>query len=318
MSRHLDYRGRREFLRALTGAAALAVPRMAWAQLPQQAQQPQQLRRGPASTKLTETITLIAGAGNNVIALSAGDGSLLVDAGDTAHAGDVLTLAGKVGTVFNTHYHLESTGANEAMAGAGAKILAHLNTKLWMTQEIVRDWEGGKVYPPRAKAALPVEAFRASAGEMTFGGEPIEYGLLPQAHTDGDIFVHFKRANVLAVGDIVQPGRLPALDWFCGGWIGGMQNAQKALLDRADDRTKIVPATGPVMTRADLQANHATITKIREKLVSLMKKGQGAQNMIDAHAVDEFKDVMPGDAATFLYCAYRGLWAHARELGGIV
>ena len=49
-----------------------------------------------------------------------------------------------------------------------------------------------------------------------------------------------------------------------------------------------------------------------------MKKGQGAQNMIDAKAVDEFKDVMPGDAATFLYVAYRGLWAHARELGGIV
>jgi hypothetical protein len=72
------------------------------------------------------------------------------------------------------------------------------------------------------------------------------------------------------------------------------------------------------MTKADLQAHHATIVRIREKLVSLMKKGQGAQNMIDAKAVDEFTDVMPGDAATFLYVAYRGLWAHARELGGIV
>jgi hypothetical protein len=62
--------------------------------------------------------------------------------------------------------------------------------------------------------------------------------------------------------------------------------------------------------------------KIREKLVGLLKKGQGAQNMIDAKAADEFKvefkDMTPGDAATFLYCAYRGLWAHARELGGIV
>lgn len=306
MKRHLEHRGRREFLRALMGTAALALPRTGWAQ------------QGPAATKLTGTVTLITGAGNNVIALAADSGSLLIDAGDAAHAAEVLKLAGKVGTVFNTHYHLESTGGNDAMAKAGAKIVAHLNTKLWMTQEIIRDWEGGKVYPPRAKAALPVEAFRASSGEMTFGGEPIEYGLLPQAHTDGDVFVHFKKANVLAVGDIVQPGRLPALDWFCGGWIGGMQNAQKALLDRADDQTKIVPATGPVMTRADLQASYATIVRIREKLVGLVKKGQGAQNMIDAKAVDEFKDVMPGDAATFLYVAYRGLWAHARELGGIV
>lgn len=312
MSRHLDHRGRREFLRALTGAAALALPRTGWAL--QGPQGPQ----GPAATKLTETVTLITGAGNNVIALAADNGSLLIDAGDAAHAAGVLKLAGKVGTVFNTHYHLESTGGNDAMAGAGAKIVAHLNTKLWMTQEIIRDWEGGKVYPPRAKAALPGDAFRASSGEMTFGGEPIEYGLLPQAHTDGDVFVHFKKANVLAVGDIVQPGRLPALDWFCGGWIGGMQNAQKALLDRADDQTKIVPAIGPVMTKTDLQANHAAIVRIREKLVGLLKKGQGAQNMIDGKAVDEFKDMMPGDAATFLYVAYRGLWAHARELGGIV
>ena len=298
--------GRRDFLRALAGTAALACPRNAWAQA------------GTSATKLTDRITLITGAGNNVIALAGDGGSLLVDAGDAAHAAEVLKLAGKVSTVFNTHYHLESTGGNDAIARAGAKIVSHLNTKLWMTQEIIRDWEDGRIYPPRAKDALPTETFRAASGELTFGGEPIEYGLLPQAHTDGDLFVHFTNANVLAVGDAVQPGRLPALDWFCGGWIGGMQNAQKALLDRANDQTKIVPAMGPVMTRAELQASYATITKIREKLVGLMKKGQGAQNMIDAHAVDEFKDVMPGDASTFLYVAYRGLWAHARELGGIV
>jgi glyoxylase-like metal-dependent hydrolase (beta-lactamase superfamily II) len=313
MRRHLEHPGRRAFLQALAGALGtipLALPRTTLAQA------------GPAATRLGERMILITGAGNNVLALAGNNDSLLVDAGDAAHATNVkeilLKLTGKVSTVINTHYHLESTGGNDAMAGAGAKIAAHLNTQLWMTQEIIRDWEHGHVYPPRAKAALPTETFHATSGEMTFAGERIEYGLLTQAHTDGDLFVHFRNANVLAVGDAVQPGRLPALDWFCGGWIGGMQNAQKALLDRADDQTKIVAATGPVMTKADLQASHATIVKIREKLVGLLKKGQGAQNMIDAKAVDEFKDVMPGDAATFLYCAYRGLWAHARELGGIV
>jgi glyoxylase-like metal-dependent hydrolase (beta-lactamase superfamily II) len=308
MRRHPEP-GRREFLQALAAAVwamPLGLPRTIAAQA------------GPAATRLGDRITLITGAGNNVIALADDNGSLLVDAGDAAHAPAVLKLVGRVSTVFNTHYHLESTGGNDAMAAAGATIAAHLNTKLWMTQEIIRDWESGKVYPPRAKAALPTETFRATSGEMTFAGERVEYGLLTQAHTDGDLFVHFKNANVLAVGDAVQPGRLPTLDWFCGGWIGGMQNAQKALLDRADDQTKIVAATGAVMSKADLQASHATIVKIREKLVGLLKKGQGAQNMIDARAADEFKDTMPGDAATFLYEAYRGLWAHARELGGIV
>ena len=297
--------GRREFLQALA-AAAVALPR------------PTEAQTRPSTTKLTDTVTLITGAANNVLALAGDGGSLLVDAGDPAHAADVMTLAGKVSRVFNTHYHLESTGGNDVMAQAGATIVAHMNTRLWMTQQIIRDWEDGKVYPPRAKVALPTEAFRAATGEMMFGGERVEYGLLTQAHTDGDIFVHFRNANVLAVGDVVQPGRLPTLDWFCGGWIGGMHNAQKALLDRADDQTKIVPASGPVMTKADLQASYATIGKIREKLVALVKKGQGAQNLIDTGAVDEFKDVMRGDAATFLYTAYRGLWAHARELGGVV
>jgi glyoxylase-like metal-dependent hydrolase (beta-lactamase superfamily II) len=315
MRRDPAHPGRREFLQTLAGALGtmpFALPRTTRAQTGPVA---------PSTTSLGERITLITGAGNNVIALAGANGSLLVDAGDAVHGSALLKdvlKRGNVSTVFNTHYHLESTGGNDAMAAAGAKIVAHLNSKLWMTQEIIRDWEGGKVYPPRAKAALPTETFRAASGEMTLGGERIEYGLLTQAHTDGDLFVHFRNANVLAVGDAVQPGRLPTLDWFCGGWIGGMQNAQKALLDRADDQTKIVPASGPVMTKADLQASYATIVRIREKLVTLMKKGQGAQNMIDAGAVDEFKDVMAGDAATFLYVAYRGLWAHARELGGIV
>ena len=302
----MHWSGRRQFLQALAGAIAVACPRTTLAQA------------GPSTQKLTDTITLITGAGNNVLALAGDGGSLLVDAGDPAHARDVIALAGKVTRVFNTHYHLESTGGNDVMAQAGATIVAHMNTRLWMTQQIIRDWEDGKVYPPRAKVALPTEAFRAATGEMMFGGERVEYGLLTQAHTDGDIFVHFRNANVLAVGDVVQPGRLPTLDWFCGGWIGGMHNAQKALLDRADDQTKIVPASGPVMTKADLQASYATIGTIREKLVALVKKGQGAQNLIDTGAVDEFKDVMRGDAATFLYTAYRGLWAHARELGGVV
>lgn len=302
----MQWSARREFLQVLAGGAVLALERMAAAQAE------------PTHTKLTDAITLITGAGNNVVMLAGDSGSLLVDAGDAVHAADVLKLAGKVNRVLNTHYHLESTGGNDAIAQSGATISAHMNTRLWMTQQIIRDWEGGKVYPPRASGALPTDAFRAPTGETTFGGERIEYGLLTQAHTDGDIYVHFRNANVLAVGDAVQPGRLPTLDWFCGGWIGGMHNAQKALLDRADDRTKIIPASGPVMTKADLQASYATIGKIREKLVGLVKKGQGAQNLIDAGAVDEFKDVMPGNAATFLYTAYRGLWAHARELGGVV
>ena len=141
---------------------------------------------------------------------------------------------------------------------------------------------------------------------------------MPLAHTDGDIFVHFMQSNILMVGDAVQAGRLPYLDYPTGGWIGGMQEAHRTVLRRANDTTKIVPATGPVMTKAEVQASLDLLTKVRDQLVKLMKQGKGAQDMIDAKAMKDFEGQLTGDPDVFIFTAYRGLWAHARELGGIV
>ena len=299
---------RREFLHALAGgAAALGLSRAAFSQAAQ---------ASPAAAKLTEKVTLITGAGNNIVALAGDGGSLLVDCGDAAHAQGVLQLIGSVKTVINTHWHTESTGANEAMAKAGAKLVSHVHTKLWMTQEIIHDWEK-KVFPPRAKEALPTETFYTT-GETTFGGEPVEYGLMPMAHTDGDIYIHFKLSNVLVAGDVVQAGKLPMLDFPTGGWIGGMQEAHRTLLRLANDTTKIVPATGPVMTKAEVQASLDILTKVREQLVKLLKQGKGSQDMIAAKAMKDFEGQLAGDPDSFIFTAYRGLWAHVRELGGIV
>jgi len=151
---------RREFLGSLAaGAAALSLPRTAFGQA------------SLTTTKLTDSITLISGAGNNIIALAGSGGSLLVDCGDAAHAQEVLKLTGRVSTVINTHWHLESTGANDAMAKAGAKLVSHVNTQLWMTQEIIHDWEK-KIFPPRAKEAMPTETFYTT-GKLTSGAEPV-------------------------------------------------------------------------------------------------------------------------------------------------
>ena len=140
---------------------------------------------------------------------------------------------------------------------------------------------------------------------------------MAMAHTDGDIYVHFPQSNVLAVGDVIQAGRLPVLDFTTGGWIGGMQEAHRTVLRLANDTTKIVPAIGPVMTKADVQASLDIITKVRDQLVKLVKSGKGPQDLIDAKAVQEFQGQLAGDPDQFLFTAYRGIWAHARELGGV-
>src|SRR5580704_16189589 len=110
---------RRQFLQTLAGsAAALSLSRTALAQA------------SPAATKLTDKVTLITGAGNNIVSLTGDGGSVLVDCGDAAHAQDVLKLTGPVKTVINTHWHLESTGGNDAMAKVGAKLVSNVNTQL--------------------------------------------------------------------------------------------------------------------------------------------------------------------------------------------
>jgi len=296
---------RRKFLQSVAaGAAGLTLPRALFGQ------------KSLAVEKLTDKLTLITGAGNNIVALAGDGGSLLVDCGDAAHGAEVLGLAGGVKSVINTHWHLESTGANDAFAKAGAKLSSHVNTELWMTQEIIHDWEK-KVFPPRAKEALPTDTFYTT-GKTTFGGEAVEYGLMPMAHTDGDIYVYFPQSNLLVAGDAVQPGRLPVLDWPTGGWIGGMQEAQRTLLRLANDSTKIVPGSGPVMSKAELQASLDLLTKVREHLVKMVKQGMGPQDLIAAKAMQDFEGQLSGDPAPFLYTAYRGLYAHARELGGII
>ena len=306
---------RREFLRQLSsGAAALGLSRAAFAQTGVQT------ASAPAKpiekAKLTGTVTLITGAGNNIVALAGEGGTLLVDCGDAAHAQQVLDLAGAVKIVIDTHWHLESTGGNDAMARAGAKLVSHVNTELWMTQEIIHDWEH-RVFPPRAKEALPTETFYTTA-MITFGGEPVEYGLMPRAHTDGDIYIHFIKSDILMAGDVVQAGRFPYLDWPTGGWIGGMQDAHRTLLRLANDTTRIVPAAGPVLSKAEVQASLDILTKVREQLVKLMKQGMGPKQMIEAKAMKDFEGQLAGDPDVFIFTAYRGLWAHVRELGGIV
>jgi glyoxylase-like metal-dependent hydrolase (beta-lactamase superfamily II) len=159
---------------------------------------------------------------------------------------------------------------------------------------------------------------------MTFGKEPIEYALMPQAHTNGDIYVFFPGPNILVAGDVVSVGSYPVLDYTTGGWIGaklvaqgGMVNAQRTLLQIANADTRIIPGTGPVQTKADLEALNEMCTTLRDRFLDLMKKGMGPKEMIAAKPTKEY-DEKWGDPELFIANAYRGLWGHVRELGGIV
>jgi glyoxylase-like metal-dependent hydrolase (beta-lactamase superfamily II) len=297
---------RRELLKsALAATVVLGIPTL--------------LRAQAASSvnKLTDKITVVDGGGSNVVAFSTGDGLLLVDSG-VPKFGDKLVAAlkdvaanSKVHTLFNTHYHLDQTGNNEVFAASGAKIIAHDVTRQWMSTDYWVPAEE-RYEKARPKAAWPAETF-FNNGSIKAGGEQIDYGYMVSAHTNGDIYVHFKDSNVLVVGDVASPVKDPELDWPTGGWIGGRVDAMDLLLKISNDQTKFIPGTGPVMTRAEFKAEREVMEVVRQRLFKQVLAGDGPQDMLEAGVMKGLERTWK-DPYKFLYAACKGCWGNNNKL----
>lgn len=263
--------------------------------------------------RLTDRMAVVDGGGSNVLAFFTGEGVVLVDGGAPQSFDTIVASLGanaKVHTVFNTHHHVDQTGNNALFSTT--KIIAHKRTLEWMSADhwIQADERFEKARP---RAARPTETFHTS-GTLKTGGEQIDYGYLPLAHTNGDIYVHFRNANILAVGDVASPLRDPALDYLTGAWIGGRVDAMDILLTLANEQTRIVPAYGPVLSRAEFKAERDMMEEVRKRLFDQVREGDGPKDMLE-------RGVLKGLARTwndpyrFLYDAAKGLWAHHDKLG---
>jgi glyoxylase-like metal-dependent hydrolase (beta-lactamase superfamily II) len=164
----------------------------------------------------------------------------------------------------------------------------------------------------RPKSAWPTQTF-LTTGSLNAGNEPIDYGYLTLAHTSGDIYVHFKNSNVLAVGDVVSPVRDPELDYFTGAWIGGRVDSMDLLLKLSNDQTKIIPSYGPAMSKADLKAERDLMEEVRVRLFKQVREGIGPDDMLAAGALKGLPRTWK-DPKKFLYDAAKGLWAHHNKI----
>jgi glyoxylase-like metal-dependent hydrolase (beta-lactamase superfamily II) len=276
---------------------------------------------GLTASELPGGLHLIAGAGGAVVAARGPEGAVMVDCGgaDSAEAVQALVLqktgARKVATLFNTCWRLEQTGGNDRLAAAGARILAHENTRLWMGTEIPSRWEN-KVYPPRAPAARPAETFYTTAPAVPLGGEKAEWGYLLQAHTDGDVYVFFRKANVLVVGGAVAGKGWPVIDWSTNGWYGGAIRGLETLIALADDKTVIVPADGALLTKADLVRQHDMHMAILTRLQTLMEAGKSTAEVLQAKPAADYV-AERGDPDAFLTLAFKSFWGNVRQFRAV-
>jgi glyoxylase-like metal-dependent hydrolase (beta-lactamase superfamily II) len=261
----------------------------------------------------------VRGPNATVLAVDSGEGVVLVDGGAAAWSSALLAtvaerLPGKpVRALFNTHWHPEQTGSNETLGERQTEIIAHENTKLWLGTEIRVRWSG-ETFAPLPIAARPTKTFY-DAHDVTsfrFGERRAECGHLLKAHTDGDFWVLFPEENVLAVGGVVSNDRWPVIDWWTGGWFVGMVDAFDALVAIANDGTRIVPGSGPVMSFADLKAQREMYLKIFDRLQNLFTESRDTAEVLAAKPTAEF-DAKFGDPELFVTLAFQSFWGHLRD-----
>ncbi len=274
-------------------------------------------QQSSAISALREGISVIDAGGSNVLVCETADGLVLVDSGTADYATSLLAQLGALGdghihTLFNTHWHRDQCGANDLIGQRGAAIIAHQKTWQRLATEYYLPHEQ-RYIEALPQTALPTVKV-ARNGFVQAGAETIDYGALVQPHTDADIYVYFRNANVLAVGGAVSPPELdPELDWYGGGWIGGRAQSLDTLLALTNDDTLIVPAAGRIISKAELSAERDMTHELYDRLNKLIRSGCSASCMEQESALAGLSRTWH-DPQRFLYAAYKGLWAHHYNL----
>jgi glyoxylase-like metal-dependent hydrolase (beta-lactamase superfamily II) len=194
----------------------------------------------------------------------------------------------------------------------GAKLIAHAKAAQRMAVDQYVPAED-RYLKARDKIAVPTDVFYLGSRDLTFGKERIEYGYLQQPHTDGDIYVYFRDSNVLVVGDAVSPEKDPVLAWYEGGWVGGRVDSQAKLLAIGNDQTRIVAASGAVISRAVVKTERDAMVAAFDRVSDAMRKGFTTEDMQKGKLLDGLPRTW-ADPDTFLYAAHKGMWAHYNKL----
>jgi len=244
--------------------------------------------------KLSDTVYMLVGAGGN-LGLSVGDDAVFLVDDQFAPLTPKIEAAiaritpKPVKFVLNTHWHGDHTGGNENLGKAGALIVAHENVRKRMSVENFIEFLGMKTEPD-PRIALPVVTFTT---DITFhlNGDEIFAQHAPRAHTDGDAIVHFRKSDVVHMGDIMFNKLYPFIDTSTGGTVEGVIAAADRTLKEVGDSTRIIPGHGPLANRADLQAYRDMLATISGRIRDQMRAKRTLEQVQAAKPTAEFDAV---------------------------
>lgn len=264
-------------------------------------------------TPLRGNLSMLSGSGGNIVVLNGRTGKVLGDAGIAVSRPRLETALAGLGPapvkyVINTHYHWDHTDGNAWLHESGATIVAHENT-LTRLRDGQRVIEWGFTFPPSPKAALPTVVVQKEH-TLQFEGETIVLKHFGTGHTDTDLAIHFKNADVLQVGDIWWNGHYPFLDNGAGGSINGLIRWVDECIKASTDKTIIVPGHGEVSNRAAFIGFREMLTTVRNNVAGLKMEGKTLSETIAARPTAAF-DAKYGDflidPAFFIQLIYMGV-----------
>ena len=259
--------------------------------------------------QLESDLFMLVGQGGN-IGLSVGeDGAFLIDDQFAPLTGKILAAVAEVTDqpvrwVLNTHWHGDHTGGNENLGSAGAMIVAHQNVYRRMNPAEFAELVGRS--DQASRPALPVVTFD-DAVSFHWNGRHIGVTHVGEAHTDGDVIVHFPRANVFHMGDTFFRGRYPFIDMASGGGVDGVIEAANFVLERSNEGTRIIPGHGELATPVHLRAYRDMLETVRMRVASLVANGRTEDQVVAAAPTSDLDGVWGENPERFVRAVYQSL-----------
>ncbi len=242
----------------------------------------------------------IEGRGGNIGLFIGDDGVFLIDdqfAPLTERIVDAIrTLSDKpIRFLINTHMHPDHTGGNENFGNMGTLIFGHDNVRSQMkisgyTQE-----------PPLVTYSQDLS--------FHINGETVHVFKTPDAHTNGDSYIHFTGSNVIHAGDVYRTTSYPYVDTTNGGSFLGTIEATKLLADVADADTKIIPGHGDISNRSEVTDVLGMLQTIRDRVQAAIQDGKSLDETQAAGLTKEYDERWDsgrriGSSATLIGAAY--------------
>jgi glyoxylase-like metal-dependent hydrolase (beta-lactamase superfamily II) len=213
----------------------------------------------------------------NVAVLIGEDGVFMVDT-QMEHLVELIDGAQKklssnreVDLILNTHFHRDHVRGNAYFKGRGAITMAHPNVRKYLEKPIALKALGREAPSFTAQYFPIIDVTENTSIKMN--GQSIELYHTPNAHTNSDLFVLFKEANVIHAGDLVSTGQFPFIDIDNGGSISGFIAGIRKIIQVADADTKIIAGHGPIATLDDLEASIAMLNETHSLIKALVDKG---------------------------------------------